>query len=758
MIDLSTLNKEQRHAVETTEGAVLILAGAGSGKTRALTHRIAYLIEKGVAPWSILALTFTNKAAREMRERIDELAGRGGDDVWVSTFHSCCAKILRIDIEKMGFTRDFVIYDDSDQLSLIVEIQKQMNLKEEEWPKRSLRAVFSEAKNRSVRPEEYLREASGMRADTYLAAYRLYEKRLRENNALDFDDLLLRTLELFETCPAVLEKYQEKFRYIHVDEYQDTNMAQYRFVRLLAKKHGNICVVGDDDQSIYGWRGADIRNILEFEKDYPSTTVLRLEQNYRSTGYILDAANAVISRNTERKPKKLWTDRGKGEKITQYNAWSERDEADYVCRVINAEVMKGASCGNFAVLYRTNGQSRVLEETFTSYGIPYVVYGSLRFYDRAEIKDVLAYLRLMVNPRDEVSLARIINTPKRGIGEAAITELRQAAEQAGMNLLDACLQAEALPISGRVLNRIKPFGELMAQFRALSELMPLSEFTEQMLDMIGYWRYLEEAKKADGKQEERRENVREFLGAIAEFEKTVEENALSAFLENVSLVANVSDEGNDGAVTLMTMHSAKGLEFPTVFVCGMEEGLFPTARAIMNPAGMEEERRLCYVAITRAMKKLYLLRAESRMLYNEVVRHKESRFLSEIPSELFEGMEPAQNHSDGQWKSASSGSFGGNGRGQEGFGHESYNSYSGGPRTPVRDLSPHGTPAGGSFAPAPRKPKQQYAFTVYQRVRHAKFGEGEIIQMENGVLTIDFDSCGVKKIVAAYAPVEPAEV
>ena len=755
MIDLSTLNREQRRAVETTEGAVLILAGAGSGKTRALTHRIAYLIEKGVAPWSILALTFTNKAAREMRERIDQLAGRGGDEVWVSTFHSCCAKILRIDIEKMGFTRDFVIYDDTDQLSLIAEIQKQMNLTEEEWPKRSLRAVFSEAKNRSVRPEEYLREAGGMKADTYLAAYRLYEKRLRENNALDFDDLLLRTLELFEACPAVLEKYQEKFRYIHVDEYQDTNMAQYRFVRLLAKKHGNICVVGDDDQSIYGWRGADIRNILEFEKDYPNTTVLRLEQNYRSTGYILDAANAVISRNTERKPKKLWTDRGKGEKITQYNAWSERDEADYVCRVINAEVMKGASCGDFAVLYRTNGQSRVLEETFTSYGIPYVVYGSLRFYDRAEIKDVLAYLRLMVNPRDEVSLARIINTPKRGIGEAALAELRQAAEQTGMNLLDACLQAESLPISGRVLNRIKPFGELMAQLRALSELMPLSEFAEQMLDMIGYWKYLEEAKKADGKQEERRENVREFLGAIAEFEKNVEENALSAFLENVSLVANVSDEGSEGAVTLMTMHSAKGLEFPTVFVCGMEEGLFPTARAIMNPAGMEEERRLCYVAITRAMKKLYLLRAESRMLYNEVVRHRESRFLAEIPAELFEGMEPAQSRPDGQWRSASFGDAGRNA--ERDFDRpRGSTSYSGGPRTPVRDLSPHGTPAGGAFTPTPRKPRQQHTFTLYQRVRHAKFGEGEIIQMENGVLTIDFDSCGVKKIVAAYAPVEPA--
>ncbi len=750
-MDLNSLNAEQRRAVETTEGPVLILAGAGSGKTRALTHRVAYLMEeKLVSPYEIMALTFTNKAAREMKERVLDLAGPGGDKVWISTFHAACAKMLRIDIEKLnGFTRDFVIYDSDDQLGIISDVQKELKVSDETMPRRVLRSLFSDAKNRDPDPLRYIAQTGNVRAELEMEAFRRYDAALRRNNALDFDDLLIRTLELFEKAPDVLEKYQSRFRYIHVDEYQDTNQPQYRIVQQLSRLHRNLCVVGDDDQSIYGWRGADIRNILGFEQDYPDASVIRLEQNYRSTKTILDAANAVIARNVGRKSKKLWTELGTGDKIELYDAWSERDEADAICRRIN-RMSDDRSYGDFAVLYRTNAQARVLEDTFVAYGIPYTVYGATRFYDRKEIKDVLAYLRLMVNPHDELSLRRAINTPRRGIGDASIAELERMASEAGISTFDACLQAETLALTPRVKGKVRKFGELLAQLRAMSELMPLQDFVPALLDLIGYYAYLEEEKRAEGKEEERKENVQEFLAAIKAFALENPDLTLRDYLENVALVANVNEETGNASVTLMTLHSAKGLEFPVVFIAGLEDGLFPGLRAIMSEDGMEEERRLCYVGITRAKEKLLLSHARSRMQYNNVMRNNPSRFLKEIPEELMETHDNTQD--GGSVQRLSSGAsvprealVGTPGMAPR-FGRS------------TTTVSKEKTSLGGSNF-SPRTPKEQnaFAFALYQTVEHAKFGRGQITAIESGVLTIDFAEAGVKKIAATFAPLKPVE-
>lgn len=767
-MNLQELNPEQRRAVECTEGPLLILAGAGSGKTRVLTHRIAYLMqEKGVSPFEVLALTFTNKAAREMKERVEQLSGEWGNHVWISTFHACCARMLRVDIERLGgFSRDFVIYDDTDQLAVIVEVQKEMNISEERLPKRALRGLFSEAKNRSMQPVDYIRDLGRASGVLEIEAFERYQKKLRQNNALDFDDLLARTLELFQSAPDVLEKYQERFHYIHVDEYQDTNQPQYVFVRALAAKHRNLCVVGDDDQSIYGWRGADIENILGFERDYPDAMVIRLEQNYRSTQNILSAANSVINCNLTRKKKKLWTDAGAGERIGLYSAWSERDEADFVCRNIES-LSTEYRYGDFAVLYRTNAQSRVLEDTLVAYGIPYTVYGSLRFYDRKEIKDVLAYLRLMVNPHDEISLRRVINVPKRGIGDASVAELERAANHMGVSLFDACLQAEQLALSSRTKGKIQRFGELLAQLRALSELMPLHEFVTEMLNLVDYWGYLEGEKRSDGKEEQRKENVQEFINAVTAFAAESLENTLSAFLENVALVANVNDDSDVSAVTLMTLHSAKGLEFPVVFMVGMEDGLFPTSRAFLEESNMEEERRLAYVGITRAKEKLFLSYARSRMQYNNVSRNPSSRFLKEIPVELLDQPGGIENIEDGYMSWQGKPGHGEAGRG--GYGEGATDNFYGGSNSGNRPqprfgrstatassgqklgVSPH------SAAPKPATPQKKYDFTLYQDVEHSKFGEGKIIAMEGGVLTIDFADYGVKKIAASFAPLKPLD-
>lgn len=739
-MDLSTLNKEQRQAVDTLDGPLLILAGAGSGKTRALTYRIANLVDHGVSPWNILALTFTNKAAREMRERTEALLGGSVKDMWVATFHSCCTRILRSDIDKLGRDRNFVIYDDDDQTSLIAAIMKRLGVNDKDITKRQIKEHISEAKNKSTEPEKFLMDNPYL-DESVLKVFREYQRSLKEYNALDFDDLLGKTLELFQSCPEVLQKYRSKFRYILVDEYQDTNVMQYHIVELLAREHGNICVVGDDDQSIYGWRGADIRNILDFEKDFPGAKVIRLEQNYRSTSNILDAANAVIENNQGRKSKKLWTDNGRGDRIETFTADSERDEAHFVCRKIMEGVRNGMNYGDFAVLYRMNAQSRIPETTMVNYGIPNKVYGGQRFYERKEIKDIMAYLRLIYNPFDDIALKRIINVPKRSIGDASIAELARVAEQEGKSMLVAALTSEN--IDPRAMKKIKPFADTMGEFIALSRTMPLSEFTWGMISALEYENYLK-AEDKRGEVESRMDNLRELIGNIKEIEKDLSEgeDALRAFLENVSLVSDI-DSMNDGngAVALMTLHSAKGLEFPVVFMIGMEENIFPTSRARndMSNHAMEEERRLCYVGMTRAKQKLYLINARQRNIFGNESYNRKSRFIEEIPAELTVSDNPVKQpetkeqteHAKGQRKN---------------FHRYAMDTHALGDGT--RDVKPAATPVSKTFE-------------KYQKVQHDKFGVGTVMEISGSgssmLVSIDFGAAGVKRFAAAYAPIKPVE-
>lgn len=739
-MDLSTLNKEQRQAVDTLDGPLLILAGAGSGKTRALTYRIANLVDHGVSPWNILALTFTNKAAREMRERTEALLGGSVKDMWVATFHSCCTRILRSDIDKLGRDRNFVIYDDDDQTSLIAAIMKRLGVNDKDITKRQIKEHISEAKNKSTEPERFLMDNPYL-DESVLKVFREYQRSLKEYNALDFDDLLGKTLELFQSCPEVLQKYRSKFRYILVDEYQDTNVMQYHIVELLAREHGNICVVGDDDQSIYGWRGADIRNILDFEKDFPGAKVIRLEQNYRSTSNILDAANAVIENNQGRKSKKLWTDNGRGDRIETFTADSERDEAHFVCRKIMEGVRNGMNYGDFAVLYRMNAQSRIPETTMVNYGIPNKVYGGQRFYERKEIKDIMAYLRLIYNPFDDIALKRIINVPKRSIGDASIAELARVAEQEGKSMLVAALTSEN--IDPRAMKKIKPFADTMGEFIALSRTMPLSEFTWGMISALEYETYLK-AEDKRGEVESRMDNLRELIGNIKEIEKDLSEgeDALRAFLENVSLVSDI-DSMNDGngAVALMTLHSAKGLEFSVVFMIGMEENIFPTSRARndMSNHAMEEERRLCYVGMTRAKQKLYLINARQRNIFGNESYNRKSRFIEEIPAELTVSDNPVKQpdareqaeHTRGQRKN---------------FHRYAMDTHALGDGT--RDVKPAATPVSKTFE-------------KYQKVQHDKFGVGTVMEISGSgssmLVSIDFGAAGVKRFAAAYAPIKPVE-
>ena len=739
-MDLSTLNKEQRQAVDTLDGPLLILAGAGSGKTRALTYRIANLVDHGVSPWNILALTFTNKAAREMRERTEALLGGSVKDMWVATFHSCCTRILRSDIDKLGRDRNFVIYDDDDQTSLIAAIMKRLGVNDKDITKRQIKEHISEAKNKSTEPEKFLMDNPYL-DESVLKVFREYQRSLKEYNALDFDDLLGKTLELFQSCPEVLQKYRSKFRYILVDEYQDTNVMQYHIVELLAREHGNICVVGDDDQSIYGWRGADIRNILDFEKDFPGAKVIRLEQNYRSTSNILDAANAVIENNQGRKSKKLWTDNGRGDRIETFTADSERDEAHFVCRKIMEGVRNGMNYGDFAVLYRMNAQSRIPETTMVNYGIPNKVYGGQRFYERKEIKDIMAYLRLIYNPFDDIALKRIINVPKRSIGDASIAELARVAEQEGKSMLVAALTSEH--IDPRAMKKIKPFADTMGEFIALSRTMPLSEFTWGMISALKYETYLK-AEDKRGEVESRMDNLRELIGNIKEIEKDLSEgeDALRAFLENVSLVSDI-DSMNDGngAVALMTLHSAKGLEFPVVFMIGMEENIFPTSRARndMSNHAMEEERRLCYVGMTRAKQKLYLINARQRNIFGNESYNRKSRFIEEIPAELIVSDNPVKQpdareqaeHTRGQRKN---------------FHRYAMDTHALGDGT--RDVRPAAAPVSKTFE-------------KYQKVQHDKFGVGTVMEISGSgssmLVSIDFGAAGVKRFAAAYAPIKPVE-
>lgn len=634
------LNKEQLDAVQTINGPMLILAGAGSGKTKVLTCRIAHLLQQGVRPYRILAITFTNKAAAEMRERVDRMAGAAARDVWLFTFHAFCARLLSYELENLnGYANNFAIYDTSDSKNLIKQVLKEMNLDEKRFPLPAIISHISNAKNALLLPDAYAREASGYYEQQVAKIYDAYQKKLQANNAVDFDDLLLLALRLLQENPAVREKYQRKFDYLMVDEYQDTNHAQYLLTKLLAAGHRNICVVGDADQSIYGWRGADIQNILDFEKDYPDAKLVKLEQNYRSTQVILDAANAVIDNNSGRKPKNLWTANGNGSEIVYYQANDERDEARYVIENMQKlQLNEGAKLGDMAVLYRTNAQSRVFEEMLIKSGIAYTMVGGTKFYERKEIKDALAYLRLLYNPHDSLSLLRIINVPRRGIGDATLARLQEYANASGQTLFEVVTNAADVPgLASRFANKLDELSELLFELMGEAADVPVKQLLDDVLLKTGYLEELQSSK--DPQDESRVENLKEMLSVTEEFavkcERNGEEPTLENFLADVALVADIDDaELGEEAVTLMTLHSAKGLEFPDVFLVGMEEGIFPHSRTLMNENEIEEERRLCYVGITRAEKHLFLSNARTRTIYGRTQYYTPSRFLQEVPRNL----------------------------------------------------------------------------------------------------------------------------
>ncbi|MBO5282953.1 MAG: DNA helicase PcrA [Lachnospiraceae bacterium] len=639
-----TLNKEQKEAVMTTEGPLLLLAGAGSGKTRVLTHRIAYLIdEAGVNPWNILAITFTNKAAGEMRERVDQIVGFGADQIWVSTFHSACVRILRRYIDKLGFDNHFTIYDTDDQKTVIKDVCKRLMIDTKQMKERTVLAAISSAKNELISPVEYELQSMGDYQKKKIAsAYREYQEVLKKNNALDFDDLLVKTVELFKSCQEVLNQYQERFKYIMVDEYQDTNTAQFELVRLLAEKHRNLCVVGDDDQSIYKFRGANIRNILDYEKVYPDARVIKLEQNYRSTGNILDTANAVIRNNVGRKEKSLWTAREKGSRVHFRQFENGFEEAEFLADDIAARVRRGeAHYGDCAILYRTNAQSRMLEERLVVEGMPYNVVGGVNFYARREIKDILAYLKTVDNGRDDLAVKRIINVPKRGIGGATLDKVQEYADMRGITFYQALEQLDQITSLGRSAAKLEPFVRMIQVFRTKAQYYGIVDMIQEIIDTVNYEDYLKSMDDEDA--EDRLENLGEFLNKAVIYEQTHDEISLSEFLEEIALVADIDSLGSGSdRVLLMTLHSAKGLEFPYVYLAGMEDGLFPGYMSITSddPGDLEEERRLAYVGITRAQEELTLTCARCRMVRGETQYNPVSRFVREIPGELLDNTLP----------------------------------------------------------------------------------------------------------------------
>ena len=737
MLDLTSLNPPQREAVETVDGPLLVLAGAGSGKTRVLTYRIANLIENhGVRPWQILALTFTNKAAAEMRERTERLTGVSAKDMWVMTFHSFCARVLRFDIEALGtHTGKFTIYDEGDQNTVISEILKKLGVDEKRMPKGAVRSIISEAKNSSENAESYIYQ-SGDPSGKLVEIYREYQKKLAAADALDFDDLLVMTVRLFSDCPDVLQKYRRRFSHVLVDEYQDTNTVQYRIIKLLTEESRNICVVGDDDQSIYGWRGADIRNILDFEKDFPGAKVVRLEQNYRSTKQILDKANLVIKNNQSRKDKTLWTDKRNGEPVELLSVDSERDEAYTIGSIIANGHRRGRSFNDYAVLYRTHAQSRIIETTLRqSFRIPVSLIGGTGFYERQEVKDILAYLRLIANTNDDVAFRRIVNVPKRAIGSASVSELAYQAEQLDVSLFNAASMEGIIP--QKLHSKFSPFVALMVELFAARRERPLDELCQFVIERTGYMQYL--ADQQDGLLETRVENIEELIGAMREH---MEANAgsdvdpLESFLENAALLASADDiSEEDGTVKLMTMHCAKGLEFPVVFMPGMEENIFPSSRSREDDSRMEEERRLCYVGVTRAKQKLYLLNCRSRFLYGDRQMNLPSRFLTEM--ELIE----ADDRGYPVRKSVPA---------------------------PVKKSVPSPAPRTGGFGikPAAVHPQDggsQAAgrYKKLQRVIHDKFGRGVITDVSGSgstqTITVDFEKYGVKRLAAAYVVMKTEE-
>ncbi|MHC0207869.1 DNA helicase PcrA [Enterococcus faecium] len=737
---LNGMNPRQKEAVLHTDGPLLLMAGAGSGKTRVLTHRIAYLIEeKEVNPWNILGITFTNKAAKEMKERVNAILASGGEDVWVSTFHSMCVRILRRDVDFIGYNRNFTIIDSSEQLTLMKRILKELNIDPKKYDPRSILGTISQAKNSLQTPQDFAKMQGSYYEEIAAKCYAAYQKELQYNQCMDFDDLIMNTIRLFEEHPDSLTYYQNKFHYIHVDEYQDTNHAQYTLVNLLAGRFRNLCVVGDADQSIYGWRGADMQNILDFEKDYPDAAVILLEQNYRSTKNILSAANQVIENNSNRKPKNLWTENKEGNKITYYRADNERDETRFIVDRMQEEIRSNhRNYGDFAILYRTNAQSRVMEETLLKANIPYKMVGGHKFYDRKEIKDILAYLNVLANPQDSISFERIVNSPKRGIGPGSIEKLRSFASLHEWPLLEAAQNVDLANIGGKAGQQLGAFGEMIQEVTQMIPYLTVTELTKEVLDRSGY---LEDLKIQNTLEAQARiENLEEFLTVTQEFDKQFEqqneedadapEEKLTVFLNDLALVSDIDNLEEDASqVTLMTLHAAKGLEFPVVFLIGLEEGVFPLSRALMEESELEEERRLAYVGITRAEEALYLTNAFSRTLYGRTQYNRPSRFVEEIDQELLEieGMRPTPKKTPV-------------------FAKKTAYSY----KQPETAVVPSKSATGG----------ENNSWKPGDKVKHKKWGLGTVVRVSGTSkdleLDVAFPSQGVKRLLAAFAPIEKA--
>lgn len=747
---LKGLNDMQQQAVQTTEGPLLIMAGAGSGKTRVLTHRVAYLIEeKDVNPWNILAITFTNKAAREMRERVANLLGEVASEIWVSTFHALCVRILRRDIEQIGYNRAFSIADPSEQRTLIKHVLADLNYDPKVYDPRSVLGKISNAKNDLMTPADYQENASNPHDEAVGKIYDEYQRRLKANQALDFDDLIMQTIRLFEQSPETLQFYQNKFHYIHVDEYQDTNQAQYQLVTMLAKGFRNLCVVGDSDQSIYGWRGADMQNILNFESDYPDAHTVMLEQNYRSTQNILNAANDVIANNVERKPKQLWTDNAEGAKISYYRGQTGNDEVHFIVQQIRKQIEENNfDYGDFAILYRTNAQSRLIEDTFVKANIPYTMVGGHKFYDRKEIRDVLSYLTLIANEEDSMSFERVINEPKRGIGATSMAKLQAFADENSWSLLQAARNVQiANGIARRTRNAIEDFAKTIDALRKSAEFLSITELTETLLDKTGYRAALEQTRTMEA--EARLENINEFLTVTKQFDEqndaegteVADENGdnvrLVDFLADLALVSDQDDvEEEPSAVTLMTLHAAKGLEFPVVFLVGMEEGVFPLSRAATDPDELEEERRLAYVGITRAQKKLYLTNAYSRMLYGRTQNNPASRFIGEISAEYLQDENEQV----------------------QGFSSSSRNKYPFDRERNARaTTSVYGTQR-AKVSTNQGTGAEKVSWAAGDKVQHKAWGVGTVVKVsgtgEDVELDIAFKDQGIKRLLAAFAPIK----
>lgn len=742
-MNLDTLNPAQREAVEKTEGPVLILAGAGSGKTRVLTTRIGHLIEdKGVQPANILAITFTNKAANEMRERVEETLDSDASDMWISTFHSCCVRILRKDINRIGYNRSFVIYDSADQVTLVKDCLKELNLSDKVFEPKVIISTISGAKDKLYDPKQFkAMHMNDNRMSKIADVYALYQDRLKRNSALDFDDLIFKTVELLKSDKEVLDYYRNRFKYIMVDEYQDTSKAQYELIKILAKEHQNICVVGDDDQSIYGWRGADIRNILEFEKDYDNVHVVKLEQNYRSTQIILDAANTVISNNIERKRKRLWSEKKEGELIKIQVAQDEIEESDFVADMI-AKISReqNRSYKDFAILYRANAQSRSVEDALNRSQIPYNIYGGTKFYERKEIKDLIAYLRVIQNPQDDISIKRIINIPRRGIGLRTIEKIEDRASLKQESIYSVLIDIETnSEISTKARNSISEFVDnVIGTLRTMREVYPVSKLIEKVIESIDYYGYIDELYKGNKEEaEERKDNVKEFISVAMEFEQNSEEKDLETFLTGVALTSESSEEEEIDKVSLMTIHTSKGLEFPVVFIVGMEDGLFPIARAVrsMNDSEIEEERRLCYVGITRAKEILYLTLTQKRTLYGKTNPSIASRFMEELPKECIERLNSAEKELS--------------------YSKANYNVLD---KYKQKYMNTINKTAVAKQVNATIKNNEKETniddIKPGARVHHPKFGVGTVVGMMGTDVTIAFEQQGIKKINKEYTTLD----